>query len=239
MQRIFIDKEQLDDVNNTIKITGQDVNHIKNVLRYEIGDKLEIVADEKVYLGEIIEILPEYIICKIEPVLENIQQRKIFLNIVQGLPKADKMELIIQKGVELGVSEITPLQLNRCIVKLDEKTENKKIERWQKIAKSAAEQSKRNIIPKVNNVYNIEKIFELLKDYDIVFVAYENEQKNTLKSEIEELKKLNKMDLKIAVIIGPEGGIEEKEIEKLIQKRCQKHFVRKKNIKNRNCVTGI
>lgn len=239
MQRIFIEKEQLDAANNIIKIVGQDVNHLKNVLRYEIGDTLEIVIDENVYLGEITEILPEYIICKIEPIIENLQQRKIYLNIVQGLPKADKMEFIIQKGVELGASEITPLQLNRCIVKLDAKTESKKIERWQKIAKSAAEQSKRNIIPKVNKVYNIEKTFELLKYYDIVFVAYENEQKNTLKSEIEALKKLNKTDLKIAVIIGPEGGIEEKEIDKLIRIWCKKYYSWKKNIKNRNCVTGF
>ncbi len=239
MQRVFIEKEQLDSQNNIVKIIGQDVNHIKNVLRYEIGDKLEIVVNEKVYLGEIIEILPEYIICKTEPIIENTQQRKIHLNIVQGLPKADKMEFIIQKGVELGASEITPLQLNRCIVKLDAKTENKKIERWQKIAKSAAEQSKRNIIPKVNNVYNIEKIFELLKDYDIVFVAYENEQKNTLKSEIEELKKANKGELSIAVIIGPEGGIEEKEVEKLIRIWCKKYNTWEKNIKNRNCIISI
>lgn len=216
MQRIFLEKQKIDNKDGTIKITGQDVNHIKNVLRYEIGDKLEIVIDEKVYEGEILQITQEQVICNIVSTTDTLQQNNIYLNIVQGLPKADKMEFIIQKGVELGASEITPLELNRCIVKLDSKTEVKKIERWRKIAKSAAEQSKRNLVPKVNNIYNIEKIFELLKDYDIVFVAYENEQKNTLKLEIEKLKQVNIKNLKIAVIIGPEGGLEEKEVKQLI-----------------------
>ena len=124
------------------------------------------------------------------------------------------MEYIIQKCTEIGVSEITPVIMNRCIAKVDEKENIKKNARWQKIAQSAAEQSKRDVIPKINLVKNFKNIFEILEKYDIVLVAYENETKNGLK------EVLQKKDIKhnnIAVIIGPEGGIDKKEIDDIIK----------------------
>lgn len=145
--------------------------------------------------------------------LENNKESNLYINIVQGLPKSDKMEFIIQKGTELGVKEFTPLALKRCIVKLDSKDETKKTERWQKVAEVAAKQSGRDIIPKVNNVFNINSISGLLKDYDLVLVAYENEENNGLKSELKNITK----DSKVAIIIGPEGGLEETEVEILKQ----------------------
>lgn len=217
MQRIFIKKEQFDNTTNEVKVIGEDANHIKNVLRYKNGDKLEIVIDTKIYQGEIIEINKDYINCRIENVLENQIQSKVYLHIIQGLPKTDKMELIIQKTIELGASEITPLEMERCVVKLDNSNTKKKIERWQKIAKSSAEQSKRNCIPKVNDVIYFKNIFNLLQDYDIVIVAYEEEKQNTLKEELKRLKNMNKTNYKIACIIGPEGGITQKEIQQLKQ----------------------
>ena len=124
---------------------------------------------------------------------------------------------IIQKGVELGASEITPLQLNRCIVKLDAKTESKKIERWQKIAESAAKQSGRSTVPQIRGMVKVEDIAKLKDEYDSIIVCYENEKENYIKKELLKLKELNKQELRIAVVIGPEGGLEEKDVEYLKQ----------------------
>ena len=138
-------------------------------------------------------------------------ESNVHINIFQGLPKSDKMELIIQKSVELGADEITPVEMKRSVVKIDEKSKQKKIERWQKISEVAAKQSGRDIVPKINNIVNIKNICNLINKYDIVLLAYENEKNNKLKNELTKLK--NKENLKIGVIIGPEGGLEEQEVE--------------------------
>ena len=135
---------------------------------------------------------------------------------MQGLPKADKMELIIQKSVELGVNNIIPIEMKRCVVKLKDKDKIKKIERWQKISVVAAKQSGRNIIPEINQVENLKNICETFENYDIVLLAYENEKENTIKNELKQLKEKNQNkneDVKIAILIGPEGGITEEEVE--------------------------
>ena len=217
MQRIFVKKEQENNLKNEIKIIDEEVNHIQNVLRYKVGDKLEIVVDGIIYNVQIKSMTQDEINCTITNIFENEQTNKIYLHIIQGLPKADKMELIIQKTVELGANEITPLKMERCVVKLDNETATKKVERWQKIAKSAAQQSKRNCIPKVNCIANLQNILEILKDYDIVIIAYEEEKQNTLRKQLEKLKKMNKEAYKIACIIGPEGGIAPNEIKILLQ----------------------
>ena len=138
---------------------------------------------------------------------------------MQGLAKADKMELIIQKSTELGVKEITPVNMERCVVKVNGKDEARKIERWQKIAEVAAKQSGRNIIPKVNNIIRLKDIEKILIDYNCILVAYEKEENNTLKHELLNLKKeiKEKNNLNIAILIGPEGGISENEIDYLKQ----------------------
>ena len=115
----------------------------------------------------------------------------------------------------MGAAEINPVAMKRCIVKLNEKDEIKKIERWQKISEVASKQSGRNIIPKINGVTTIKEICNNMSEYDKVLVAYENEKENTLKNELEILKDKNKKALKIAIVIGPEGGIEPDEIEML------------------------
>ena len=127
------------------------------------------------------------------------------------------MELIIQKSVELGVNAIIPVAMKRCVVKIDSKNEAKKITRWQKIAESAAKQSGRNTIPEIKNIVNVEKIIQLIKEYDCVIVAYENEKNNTIKRELLKIKENIHDKVKIAVVIGPEGGLEEKDVEILKQ----------------------
>ena len=216
MPKFFVKEEQIN--NQKIKIQGTDVNHIKNVLREKIGSEL-IICNEKTgqdYLCEIKEIKEENIICNIKEKLLNNVESNIKVTIMQGLPKADKMELIIQKSVELGVNNIIPIEMKRCVVKLKDKDKIKKIERWQKISVVAAKQSGRNIIPEINQVENLKNICETFENYDIVLLAYENEKENTIKNELKQLKEKNQNkneDVKIAILIGPEGGITEEEVE--------------------------
>ena len=217
MPKFFVRNENI--IDNKIKIEGQDVKHIKNVLRKRIGDKITICNSNigQDYLCEIKEIEEENIICDILQKLETNCESNVKVTILQGLPKADKMELVIQKSVELGVYEITPVEMKRSIVKLSEKDKNKKVERWQKIAEVASKQSGRNIIPQINKVTNVKEICNFSKQYDILLVAYENEEKHTLKEEIAKMKEMfsKQKQIKIGILIGPEGGIAPEEIENL------------------------
>lgn len=216
MPRFFVKANQVKDTE--IIIIGEDVKHIKNVLRKQIGDIIEICNQEteKAYKCEIFNIKEEQIISKI---IEEISSNddKIKVDIYQGLPKADKMELIIQKAIELGANAIIPVDMKRCIVKLDSKSETKKIERWQKIAESAAKQSGRNIIPEVQNIIQIKDIINLRNQYDAIIVCYENEKEKSLKTELLSIKSQGKQELHIAIVIGPEGGLEENDVETLKQ----------------------
>lgn len=212
MPKFFVNKVE----ENKIIITGEDVNHIKNVLRKKAEDTLEICNNEtqENFLCRIENIKNEEIVCSIIEKIQKAVEPKTYVHIYQGLPKSDKMELIIQKAVELGVSEITPTNMTRCIVKLNGKDEKKKIERWQKISEVAAKQSGRDIIPKINSIISFREIATQCKNYDAILLAYENENNNILKSEIQRLKELQKNNLRVAIIIGPEGGIAIEEVEK-------------------------
>ena len=214
MPRFFVKTQQINQP--YIYIKNEDVNHIKNVLRKKVEDKIEVCNQETgdAYLCEIEQLDDNEILTKIIEKL-NETETNIKIDIYQGLPKAEKMELIIQKSVELGVNSIIPVSLKRCVVKLEGKDQNKKIERWQKIAESAAKQCGRNIIPKIENIIKIKQFEKLSKNYDSLIVAYENEKEYTLKQEIQKIKQSNKKELKIAVVIGPEGGLAEEEIETL------------------------
>ncbi len=219
MPKFFVTSNQITD--NNIEILGEDVNHIKNVLRLNIDDEIIICnkENENNYLSKIINIEKDSIICNIIQQIESNAESNIHLHILQGLPKAEKMELIIEKCVELGVKEITPVEMKRCVVKLDDKAKKKKIERWQKISEIAAKQSGRDIVPTINNVILLKNVYEYLKNYDIVLVAYENEKEYSLKSAINSLKNNTKTkdtkQLRIALLIGPEGGLEQEEVDLL------------------------
>lgn len=221
MPKFFIKQNQIK--NNQIKIIGNDINHIKNVLRAKVGEEIEICNSD----------LQENYICKIKTIekakinleiiekISSISESNIKVTIFQGIPKVDKMELIIQKSVELGVYDITPVEMKRCVVKLQEKDKIKKVERWQKISEVAAKQSGRDYIPKVNNCIRLKEILNQRSEYDEIILAYEKEKENTLKQEISQIKqkfnsKLKAEELKIGIIIGPEGGIDEVE-EKMLR----------------------
>ena len=219
MPKFFVRQDQID--NDKIVINGQDVKHIRNVLRAKVGEELEICNSEtgENFLCSISEFNEDKIWCNIEQKIQEETESNVKVTIFQGLPKADKMEYIIQKSVELGVYDITPVDMKRCVVKLDEKNAKKKIERWQKISEVAAKQCGRNIIPQVNNVTNIKKLCENVESYDIVLVAYENEENNSLKNELSQIKSTiinnQSRELKIGIVIGPEGGLEKQDVENL------------------------
>ncbi len=168
MQKFFVMPEQI--IDNRIKIIGEDVNHISNVLR--LNEKEEVLVGNKTtgdtYLCTLKEIKKDEIILEMKEKKEDSTEPNIYLHLFQGLPKSDKMEYIIQKCTEIGVSEITPVIMSRCIAKIEKKDEEKKIERWRKIAETAAKQSKRDIIPKINFSKNLKNIYKKIKDYDIV-----------------------------------------------------------------------
>ena len=213
MPKFFVKSNQIE--NNKIIIIGEDVNHIKNVLRLKIDDNIQICNSDtaKNYTCGISKLNDNNIECIILSEMESSAESDIHISIFQGVPKADKMELIIQKCVELGIYEITPVEMKRCIAKIESKSKNKKIERWQKISEVAAKQCGRDIVPKINDITNIKNICNKTCEYDIVLLAYENEQTNTLKNELIKLKNIKNKELKIGIIIGPEGGIEKEEVE--------------------------
>ena len=210
MPRFFVKANQVQ--NEIIKILGEDVNHIKNVLRKNIDSEIEICNQDsgKAYHCKILSIKDDEILCNILEEMKE-QESRVKVDIYQGLPKADKMEFIIQKSVELGVNSIIPVKMSRCIVKIDKKDEKKKLDRWNKISESAAKQCGRNFIPEIKPMIDIKDIINLKDKYDEILVAYENEKENYIKNELIKLKEL-KQELNLAIIIGPEGGLEEKDV---------------------------
>ena len=205
----FFAKENAD-VNGRFYITDTDFNHIKNVLRMKQGDEFLVSFEGKSHLCTLEELSEGQATAKI--ITENYQSTElpIYIHLFQGLPKADKMELIIQKCTELGVSEITPVEMSRCVVKIEEKKKKSKTERWQAISESAAKQSKRNLIPRVNTPLSFANALEQAEELDLFLVPYENE--DGMKATADCISKI-KGGMKIGVLIGPEGGFDEKEIE--------------------------
>ena len=203
MPKFFIKTDNIKE-NEEIHIIGNDVNHLKNVLRKKVDDKITVCNSDT-------SINYECIIIENEE--ESVSESKLNITIFQGLPKADKMELIIQKATELGVKNIVPVNTKRTIVKLKDKDKQNKVSRWQKIAEVAAKQSGRDIIPKIENIIDISNLE--FNEYDKILVLYENEERVSIKDEIEKIKNSNKENLEIGIIIGPEGGLDDTEIEKL------------------------
>lgn len=219
MSKFFVKPEQIK--NDNIIIDGDDVNHILNVLRMKKDDEIQVCnqVTEENYKARIVQYSKNEIECKIEEKIGKSTESNVHITLFQGIPKFEKMELIIQKNTEVGVNNIVPVIMERTVVKLDEKVASKKLDRWQKIAEIAAKQSMRDIIP---NVKSIIKTKEIDVDmYDVVLVAYENEEHNMLKAELKKLESQNKQEYNIAIVIGPEGGISEKEIELLDEKNVK------------------
>lgn len=208
MYNFFVNENQR--LNDKYLITGSDFNHIKNVLRMTVGDAF-LVSDNGVSnLCEIEGFESESVIARI--IEENYNDTSLPINIYlfQGLPKGDKMELIIQKTVELGVECVIPVEMNRCVVKLDDKKKKSKVSRWQAVSESAAKQSKCNKIPEITDVLTYKQALEKAKELDLLLVPYES--KNGMTDTKEALSQIKK-GMSVGILIGPEGGFDEKEIE--------------------------
>lgn len=218
MYQFFVPQNQIQD--KIIRITGPDVNHIKNVLRMKPGEEIAVSngVDGREYRCGILEIQDEQIVCELRFIKEEGVELPSKIYLFQGLPKSDKMEFIIQKAVELGVFEIIPVASKRTVVKLDEKKEKNKRNRWQGIAEAAAKQSKRRIIPQVKGVMSFETAVGYASKMDIKIIPYElAEGMKDTKAIIGSLQD----NQSVAVFIGPEGGFDEKEIQAAVQNGLQ------------------
>lgn len=195
---------------NCYYIEGHDFNHIKNVLRMHVGDTILVSEKGMSHLCEIRSL--EGDTCVAEITEENFQNTDlpVEIHLFQALPKGDKMEFIIQKTVELGVDKIYPVEMKRCVVKLDDKKKKSKITRWQSISESAAKQSKRCKIPEIGDVLSFKQAMEKAKEMDLFLVPFES--KRGMPDTKEALAEI-KSGMKIGIIIGPEGGFEDKEVE--------------------------
>ncbi len=211
MFNFFVESSSI--LGDTVTITGDNFNHLKKVLRMKVGDEFLISHNGKSSLCELCEFTQSTAIAKI--VKEDYQNTELPVKfyLFQGLPKSDKFELIIQKAVELGVYEIIPVEMDRCVVKLDGKKKDSKVERWQAIAESAAKQSKRTLIPKVNSVLNFRQAIEKAKTLDLFAAPYENALGMTATKDF--LSKI-KSGNSVGVIIGPEGGFADNEIAQVL-----------------------
>lgn len=212
MSKFFIDQSNVKETE--IEIKGQDVKHIRNVLRHQIGDELLLCDGEgQDYLGKITKFDDDRVLLDILHQERSKAESKVDVILYQGLPKKDKMELIIQKAIELGVKKIVPVKTDRVIVKLaDAKKEQKKLDRWNKIAESAAKQSRRGIIPEVTKIMTYKEALEEGSQCDLALIAYEKE-KASLKKCLKEQENCES----VAIYIGPEGGFEEHEVEKALE----------------------
>ena len=210
MYQFFVEPSRIQ--GNKVIITGNDVNHIKNVLRMQPGEEIAVSngEDGKEYRCGIEELHEDEIICTLRFVKEDGVELPSKIYLFQGLPKADKMELIVQKAVELGVYAIIPVATKRAVVKLDEKKAKSKIARWQTISESAAKQSKRRIVPQIHPVMSFKEAVNFTKEMPVKLIPYE------LADGMEKTKELIsslKPEEDIAIFIGPEGGFEESEIQ--------------------------
>ncbi|PMC39680.1 16S rRNA (uracil(1498)-N(3))-methyltransferase [Bacillus sp. UMB0899] len=215
MQRYFVNEVKAD-IETKINVTGDDVHHISRVLRMQPGGKIICCTQDGFEaLCEIGEFTNDQVQCFVLEWMTVNRELPVSISIASGLPKGDKLEWIIQKGTELGASSFIPFNAARSIVKLESKKIGKKLERWNKIAKEASEQSYRNKIPDVLEPCEFQHILELAKDYDVKVVAYEESAKQGEKKNLTRAFENLEEGYSLLAVFGPEGGLTEKEIERL------------------------
>ena len=209
MYHFFVTPNQVKE--NRIQIIGSDVNHIKNVLRMKVGEELQISdGDNRQYLCEILSLAADEVWVSIKEEQQTDTELPCKIYLFQGLPKSDKMELIVQKAVELGVHEIIPMETKRAVVKLDAKKAQKKVERWNGIAEGGAKQSGRNVLPSVTQVLSYRDALQYATELDVVLFPYElAEGMEQTKQALESICP----GQSVGIFIGPEGGFECEEVE--------------------------
>ena len=207
MHNFFVDAAARE--GNVFRICGKDYNHICNVLRMQEGDPFLVSCDGISSLCRLQRVEESCLFAEIAEEDYRNTELPVRFCLFQGLPKGDKLELIIQKTVELGVAEIVPVEMNRCVMKLDEKKKKARRERWQSIAESAAKQSKRNVIPQVSDVISYKQAMAKVAEMDVFLVPYENER--GMADTRDALARI-RPGMSVGILVGPEGGFDEKEI---------------------------
>ncbi len=212
MHHFFVTPEQVKE--GQVHIEGSDVNHIKNVLRMKLGEEIQISdGDNRKYVCTIAYMGSEEIIAEIVEEQQADTELPSKISLFQGLPKSDKMELIVQKSVELGAYEVIPVATKRAVVKLDEKKASKKVERWNGIAESGAKQSGRGIVPKVLDMMTFKEALNYAKQLDVILIPYELAEGM---QETKEVISSIQPGQSVGIFIGPEGGFETEEVEAAI-----------------------
>ena len=213
MHRFYVDN--LSELNKSVTIEGEDVNHIKNVLRLTVGDSITVSDGSSRDYECVIALISDVVTADIVDIHDCNAELPVKLRLFQGVPKADKFELIIQKAVELGAAEIIPVMMERTVVKLDDKKQDKKLERYRKIAEAAAKQSRRGIIPGVSSYISFKNAVKTLTEADdkvkrMILVPYESaEGMDYARNIIASAGEYDEID----IFIGPEGGFADSEIE--------------------------
>lgn len=211
MPKFFTARENITETE--IIIDSEDAKHIQKVLRLGIGDEITVCDGRGIdYDAVISEIEKTRVVCSIKGSRKCDTEPRVKVTLYQGLPKAAKMDYIIQKTTELGITRIVPAKMSRCVMKLENTAaEKKKVDRWQKIAYEAAKQSGRGIIPEISMPMSIDEIIAELKEAELAFAPYECEQETRLKSVVDSAGAVKN----VSFIVGPEGGFDITEIEKL------------------------
>jgi len=210
MHRFFADKSQFNDKSVTLK--GDDVKHITRVLRLKAGDKIQVCDKECTdYICSLSDLGKDFAVADIVEKSDNTNESNLQITLYQGLPKADKMDLIIQKSVELGAVRIVPVVMKRTVVRL--KGDSAKILRWQRISEEAAKQCMRGVVPKVDAPITFEEMLSQIDDNSLTILPYENENKRKLKTVLKD----RNIPQKVNIIIGPEGGFDEEEVNMAVK----------------------
>lgn len=211
MQRYFIPASQFTEL--TVSVTGDDAHHLSRVMRAELGDRI-ICSNglDREVLAEITHVGKDMVEATIVESLPMDREPKLEVWVAQSLPKGDKLETVIQKGTEVGAAKFVPFVSERTIVEFDAKKEAKKLERWRRIAKEAAEQAHRNRIPDVQPPRSWKELLKLIPSIDLALIAYEKEQGGQLRTVLNEAALAATPPHSVIVLIGPEGGFTEKEV---------------------------
>ena len=213
MQRYFVDSLDYP----TAVITGDDARHIARVMRMKENDQVIIVADKKAYVASITSLGDEGVTVQVQEAVEREVELPVDVTIACGLPKGDKLDLVIQKATELGMTGFIPFEADRSIVKWEAKKWTKKQERFEKIAKEAAEQSHRTVIPHIYSLLSFKDLVKVSKTFDVVLICDEEEAKKSERIRFADHIKTVYDNKSILLVFGPEGGLARHEVERLVE----------------------
>jgi len=199
-------------IGNNIRITGMDVHHITNVMRFNTGDNILVCTDElKTYFVKIAFFGKNEVMVEVVKEIEEDVELPVKVTIAQGITKGDKFDLVVQKATECGAHYFVPVEMKRCVAKIEPKKSYKKIERWQKIALEASRQSHRQVVPNIMDPVGLKELIKSTSEYDVCLFAYEAHGNDEKKALATELKKMEKGS-SVLILIGPEGGIDDTEV---------------------------